>query len=646
MAEYVDFTLTFTDNSSGDRAEDGTEVQIYTDSPSYKPTVKINYADARHAWMALPFVKAGVTTLPIRLKAPVTFVTVRVRQFNENGAGDWNFPGGASGVRFDFGAGTTVNRPDAPTNVGLIVTGTPTPPVEPPVDPPPPPPPTGEGGTSSNYEFTAQFSGTQGLNQWSYRDASGNLLAYSSSTGLWSGVQAYQTIWNGGIHPGTSVGTVLRWTAPDDGTAIISGTAALLSASAPYGVTVEIKHQGVSIAGPESLTTTVPYVINETVVMLSGEVIDFIVTGINGNTYCSTSLLPNIQMTTDGVTPADPTLSTLSPSTISLNTAGTGTLSIAITSAAPSTYTVNVASSDTGKVTVPATVTIPAGQSSALITLTAVAVGSSTITASRSGSSNKTSVATVTAPVSGSWANAIAGGTVLLDHRFDSMTGLFTPYNNTFIVSDASAPMSPPNVARTRLEAFATSGGDEVSYTASIGYREMYYGLYWRTNPQFQGRISGNKLFFMRGIPGTNGVIYMVGGPNMGQANFSIVWSHNGGHLNNGHIMGGDEFGGSAFANVSSSVVVPGLWYKIEQHIRCSTTSTSRDGFIRMWINGSLTHSYDQLNYAAATATTSNPGFMNQWVWNQTWDTSGDMGVSNTVPWEHYCDHVYLVGKN
>jgi hypothetical protein len=138
----------------------------------------------------------------------------------------------------------------------------------------------------------------------------------------------------------------------------------------------------------------------------------------------------------------------------------------------------------------------------------------------------------------------------------------------------------------------------------------------------------------------------MTGGPNMNQSNFSLVWSHNSGHLNNGHIMGGDQFGGTAFPNVGSGIVVPGVWYKLEWHIRASTTATSRDGFIRAWLNGNLFLSYDQLNYAAATATAANPGFINQWVWNETWDGSGDMGTSNTVPWEHYVDHVYIVGKN
>lgn len=70
MAQYVNFNLTFKDNSSGNREEDGTEIQIFTDSPSYKCTVPIDYAYARHGWMRLPFVAYGVTTIPISLKAP------------------------------------------------------------------------------------------------------------------------------------------------------------------------------------------------------------------------------------------------------------------------------------------------------------------------------------------------------------------------------------------------------------------------------------------------------------------------------------------------------------------------------------------------------------------------------------------------
>lgn len=644
MAEFITCKATWTDRSSGIEDELGQEIHIWTDSPSFRPDVPIDYAVAPHPWMRLLPIAAGVVEAEFRLELPVTFVAFRVRQYNANGNGDWSIP---TTLPISPAAGTGV--PPSPTSLGLVVvSGTaPPPPPPPPVDPPPPPPPAGGGGAASNYVFATQFSGVQGQNQWSYLDADGTAMTYSSSNQVWNGAQAYQGVWAGGIHPGTSVGSMVRWTAPSGGTALVSGTVNLYAASGTAGVTFQIKHNAASIEGPTSLTNTTPVAISETVVMSSGDTLDFIVTAIGSNSNCSTGLAPVVQFTTDGSTPAPPTLSALSPAAAAMTVGGVLSLTATLTSAQATSASIDLASSDVTKATVPATVTVPAGQTSALVTVTGVAAGASTVTATYN-STSKQSAITVSNPPSGSWSNAPVGGTVLLDHAFNAVlaTGMSTPYNNTFIVSDGSAPFSGPNVARTRLEAFAKTGGDELTYQFPTSYREGYVGLYWRTNPQFQGRITNNKLFFLRGVPGVNGVWGMIGGPNQGQSQFYLVWSHNSGHLNNGHIMGGDEFGNTAFANVGSSVVVPGVWYKLEWHIRASTTATSRDGFIRGWLNGNLFMSYDLLNYAAATATASNPGFINQWVWNQTWDGSGDMGTSNTVPWEHYVDHVYIVGKN
>ena len=114
-----------------------------------------------------------------------------------------------------------------------------------------------------------------GGNQWSYLTANDALLSYDAVSGLWNGAQLYQLIWNGGIHPGPTEGTKLRWTAPAAGTAIIGGSAALLTSAGSYGVTLEIEHEGFSVVGPTSLTTTAPITINETVVVLAGDVIDF-----------------------------------------------------------------------------------------------------------------------------------------------------------------------------------------------------------------------------------------------------------------------------------------------------------------------------------------------------------------------------------
>ncbi len=638
MAQYVNFTLTFDDTSSGLSEEDGTEIQIYTDSPSYKPNVLVDYSAARHGWMALPLVDAGITTLPITLKAPVTFVKVRVRQFNEHGPGEWNFPGGPAGVLFSFAPTAGANTPTAPVNLGLIVTGTPVAPVDPPVDPPPIPDPGGGGGASSNYVFTTQFSSVQGQNQWSYRDEAGNLLTYNVTNGYWSGVQAYQNLWNGGIHPGPTIGTVLRWTAPAAGVAIISGSAALGSSSG-FGVTLSIKHGVTTIKGPTSMTTTTPVNLNETVTMLGGEYVDFIVSGISGNLYCSTTLAPSVQFTTDGSTPANPVLSTFAPSSVGVTVGGSTNLVVTLTSAPSTAVSVIVTNSDAAKVSAPSSVVISAGQTSGSFAVTGVAAGASTITVTYN-STTLQSIVSVGAPVSSIWTNAPINGVVLVDTACATISPFIDVYNSTTFHSDSSAPISPPTVMRHRIEATASSGGGETTYTASTKYREFYVGMTWRTNPPYLGRPVGNKLFFMRGGPGSNAFFLLTGRSSLQVTSTGgqLVWSTNGGFANS-HTLGGDGILG--YPNVNNPVIIPGVWYKFECYIKASTTQTSQDGVVKWWVNNLLTGSYSNVNYCATDNTA-----LDTFVWNETWDGSGDLQTARSEPWEYYLDHVRIVGKN
>jgi hypothetical protein len=100
--------------------------------------------------MRLPPIAAGVEEAIIQLKAPVTFVKFRVRQYNAQGNGVWAIP-----VTVPVTQVTGSAVPPAPTNLGMILTGdTPTPPDLPTEEPPDTePPPTGGGGSSSNYSF-------------------------------------------------------------------------------------------------------------------------------------------------------------------------------------------------------------------------------------------------------------------------------------------------------------------------------------------------------------------------------------------------------------------------------------------------------------------------------------------------------------
>ena len=166
-------------------------------------------------------------------------------------------------------------------------------------------------------------------------------------------------------------------------------------------------------------------------------------------------------------------------------------------------------------------------------------------------------------------------------------------------------------------------------------YRDMFCGMMWRTNPDFQGRGGGNKTFFMRG-PDSLGVFVIQGGLSSGSGPF--VWSHNSGSTDNSHACSAD-LGLLCYPNASIGHVQRGVWTKIEAYIKASTTNTSRDGIVRWWINGVLAGNYTNINYAGAG--------LNEWIWTETWDGCGgnpecDLGRVNTVDWSHYLDHLYI----
>lgn len=630
--------LTWEDNSTGTLNETGQEIEIWTDSPSFVPNVPINYTEARHPWMRLPPIAAAVEEAIIGLKAPLTFVKFRVRQYNAQGNGPWTVPQTFPVTQV---SGSAV--PPSPTNLGMVLTGeAPTPPDLPDEDPPDvDPPDTGGGGSSSNYSFAAQFSGVQGQNQWSYGDSSSpTALVYDVLNSKWVGDELYLAVWSSGFrhgNSGSSKDCVVRWTVPSDGQIHVSGSFRLYTA--PGDVIVKIRHNGADIFSQSIVDGTVyPYA--EDVTVLNGDTIDFVCRRVGVITYNNNvEFNPNIQLTTDGTTPINPTVSSMSPSSLAIASSGVGSLIVALSSAPSAAATVSLSSSDPTKATVPASVIVPAGQMSAVVTVTGIAVGGSTITATYNSSSKQAAVS-VSAPVSGSWSNAPIGGELLLDQTCANINGMFDVYGTTILASDATAPFSAPTVWKARLEALATHGGNQMGFYTPTSYREMYFGLYWRTNPQFQGRIVGNKLFFLGRDVGLNGV-FLFGNARLSNGTAPLLFVANTEGIGNGHILGNNDPGMAFSPNVGDGTLRVGVWTKIEAYIRTSTTRTSQDGTLKWWVNGALVGSYLNVNYCGLNGAT-----MNSWVQTQTWDGALDMGQSNTVAWEHYIDHLRIVGKN
>jgi len=233
------------------------------------------------------------------------------------------------------------------------------------------------------------------------------------------------------------------------------------------------------------------------------------------------------------------------------------------------------------------------------------------------------------------WTNEPPGSTKILDCPFsgpDSDCGINDVYNSAVQGSDPSAPVSGPGISVDTLQPFAKTGGSQRSYLFGNNYNEVYMGMMVRTNPEFEGRIVGNKMWFLRG-PDSNGV-WLLASESRLKPGGSVIFGHNtGGGLDNSHTCAAD-LGLICYANAGGGYLTKGQWTKLEAYVKKSTTNTSRDGIVRWWINGQLAGNYENMNYAGAG--------LNEWVWTETWDGAGDMGTSNTVTWNWYFDHLYL----
>jgi len=244
--------------------------------------------------------------------------------------------------------------------------------------------------------------------------------------------------------------------------------------------------------------------------------------------------------------------------------------------------------------------------------------------------------------MSATFPNEPAGSTTLLDHNFSTALGSgMTDYYNSrnrpgALQADGTAPVSPSNCFVSYITPGSNTGGTELGWASGPVYDDLFVGMSWRTNAQFEGRPQGNKTFFMRGPGGdglpnrTNGVFLFNNASLVGGQGVSI-FSPNTGNLNNQHITGSSDPGVPIFPNVGNGTLTRGTWYKIQAYMKKSTNVSSQDGILRWWINGVLVGNYTNLNY---------PGGFNEWLWSETWDGTPNFTVS--VQWEHWLDHLYI----
>lgn len=249
------------------------------------------------------------------------------------------------------------------------------------------------------------------------------------------------------------------------------------------------------------------------------------------------------------------------------------------------------------------------------------------------------------------WPNLPANSQILLDHNFSAALGpRMTNVYNSGRLTQLNEPgmVSPTGTFESWMCALCATGGSELHWTADAPLREIYMGMMWRTNPEFQGRPNSNKLFFLRG-PQANGV-WIFGNSALVNGSAPWIFGHNtgGGLLDNSHACALD-LGLACYPNTGADGSLHvGTWTKLEAYVKASTTNTSRDGIVKWWKNGVLVGNYTNLNYGGVAGLT-------EWVWSETWDGCGTNGAppcflgptgGNTLPWSHFLDHLILATCN
>ncbi|MFH0919766.1 MAG: family 16 glycosylhydrolase [Fibrobacterota bacterium] len=106
------------------------------------------------------------------------------------------------------------------------------------------------------YEYSVDYSSTQGQNQWYYRYLKGSAsyaMTWDSANNRWKGDETYLLLGNGTFHPGENGDAVLDWIAPQSGTVRVCGTVRKSNISCGDGIVATIRRNGDVVWGPFSI---------------------------------------------------------------------------------------------------------------------------------------------------------------------------------------------------------------------------------------------------------------------------------------------------------------------------------------------------------------------------------------------------------
>ena len=225
-----------------------------------------------------------------------------------------------------------------------------------------------------------------------------------------------------------------------------------------------------------------------------------------------------------------------------------------------------------------------------LVSLSIVGCHSLTVPMCISGGRTADSVAT---PVVGVWPNEPAGFTVLSDGRMDALVGKTwrilqrrtTNGSGAGLTSDTTTAGTVSRVLQFKYAAGFPGGYEPavVFYNPPTPVRETYFGFRWKPGAPWEPHPSGvNKIAFMFPATSSGGTLYLM--MFFDGTNYTI------------QVEPTFEKDTRRLApTVTATPVVLGAWHLIEWYARYSTTSTSRDGVTKWWLDGVLQGEYSDL---------------------------------------------------
>lgn len=233
------------------------------------------------------------------------------------------------------------------------------------------------------------------------------------------------------------------------------------------------------------------------------------------------------------------------------------------------------------------------------------------------------------------WPNEPSGSTLLTDFAWNASSGSGWYQNGgAYISSDATAPLSPSNVLTFRYGSGYGGGGspDIVFTSVTSAGDDIWYGYWWKANAGWQAHPTGvNKISFLFN-GNSSGLSIMI---MQGTSPYGLVYYHEMPTVNNCHMSVDGDCGPSSFRlwgnTGNSGQVVPGNWYRIEVYQKKSTSSTSRDGIVRWWVNGVKIGDYNNLNYPDVR--------WSEFQFSPTW---GGVGSNKTQTDYYWFDHVRI----